>query len=219
MSGPDPSAVVERAFRRPAADADETCGLCGVRIDTRHSHVVNVVERHILCVCRGCYLLFTPEGAGGRRFVAVPDRCRAVRAEAVAGVITEVLQIPVGLVFFFINSHREQVVTLYPSPAGATESTLPLERWEAVVEAAPDLKSLLPDVEALLVRTREDRPSGETLDTRVDVDHAYIVPIDLCYELVGRLRRNWEGFNGGAAWRDVNTFFQDLDRRVQGALV
>jgi hypothetical protein len=41
-----------------------------------------------------------------------------------------------------------------------------------------------------------------------------LVPIDACYEFVGRLRMMWRGFDGG---QDVRTyiegFFETLDRR------
>jgi len=39
----------------------------------------------------------------------------------------------------------------------------------------------------------------------------YIVPIDACYELVGRIRRCWKGFDGGEdAWNEIDGFFADL---------
>jgi len=220
MNTPDIAPIVQRAFERPPVPAEESCGLCGVGISVKHGHVVNLVDRQILCVCRGCHLLFMSEGAGGGRFVAVPERCRAVRAEAVASVISEVLQVPAGLVFFFINSQQRQVVALYPSPSGATQSQLPLERWDAVVQAAPALGTLAPDVEALLVRSRYDGPlqSWQPRESRPSADHAYIVPIDRCYELVGRLRQSWQGFTGGSAWRDLETFFEDLARQVRGGV-
>jgi hypothetical protein len=34
------------------------------------------------------------------------------------------------------------------------------------------------------------------------------VPIDACYELVGRMRRVWKGFDGGEeAWSEIESFF------------
>jgi len=56
-------------------------------------------------------------------------------------------------------------------------------------EALEQARSLEPDVEALLVYKRE---TGF---------ECYIAPIDVCYELVGRIRKCWKGFHGGAeAW-------------------
>ncbi len=37
------------------------------------------------------------------------------------------------------------------------------------------------------------------------------MPIDACYELVGRIRRRWRGFEGGEeAWREIEGFFAGL---------
>ncbi len=46
----------------------------GAGAATEHDHLVDLEQRSLLCTCRGCYLLFTPDGAGGGRFRAVPDR-------------------------------------------------------------------------------------------------------------------------------------------------
>ena len=38
----------------------------------------------------------------------------------------------------------------------------------------------------------------------------WIVPIDVCYALVGLIRTHWRGFTGGAdVWRELDTFFED----------
>ena len=42
----------------------------------------------------------------------------------------------------------------------------------------------------------------------------FLVPIDVCYELVGRLRRVWRGFDGGQdARREIDDFFGTLPPR------
>ena len=42
----------------------------------------------------------------------------------------------------------------------------------------------------------------------------WIVPIDVCYALVGLIRTRWRGFTGGAeVWRELDKFFEGLDRR------
>ena len=100
------------------------------------------------------------------------------------------LDIPVGLAFLFRNSVHERVVLCYPGPAGATESELPLSAWDN-----PEVR---PDVEALLIY--EGR--------------SYLVPIDVCYELVGRLRRVWRGFDGGTEARhEMAAFFTRVRER------
>jgi hypothetical protein len=46
----------------------------------------------------------------------------------------------------------------------------------------------------------------------------WIVPIDECFALVGLIRTRWTGLTGGkAVWRDIATFFDDLDRRSRPA--
>jgi len=203
-------AVIERlrqygAVRaRPAAE--EACEFCGAEIAAEHGHLVDLPRRTILCVCRPCYLLFAHDGAGGARFRAVPTRFAALPGFAAARDDWEALDVPIGLAFFFRNSATGRTTAFYPSPAGATESELPLEAWAALVRAVPLLSTLAPDVEALLVR----RTTG-----RVD---ALIVPIDACYELVGRIRRAWRGFQGGDdLWRDVDEFFARANERADRA--
>jgi hypothetical protein len=199
-----PLAGLQRFFdRRPARRSDERCELCDVDLVHEHSHVVNVSTRSLMCVCRACYLLFTQEGAGGGRYRAVPDRVVAVDTE-IAGnpEVWDALQIPVGVAFFFFNSSLGRVAAFYPSPAGATESLLPLDTWTDIVRAHPFLGELAPDVEALLVRRTRERTQS------------FIVPINVCYELVGRIRRHWRGFDGGAEAREqIDAFFARLQER------
>jgi hypothetical protein len=68
--------------------------------------------------------------------------------------------------------------------------------------ANPWLRSVARDVEAVLVRTSRDRQAW------------YIVPIDACFELIGGIRRLWEGFSGGDGVRnEIERFFTALDAR------
>ncbi len=64
----------------------------------------------------------------------------------------------------------------------------------------------LPDVEAVLVRKPSaPRPAYE----------AVIVPIDACYDLVGRLRLYWRGFSGGDRARgEIERFFNEILARA-----
>ncbi|HSK36358.1 MAG TPA: DUF5947 family protein, partial [Actinomycetota bacterium] len=114
----------------------------------------------------------------------------------------DALQIPVRVAFFFHNSDLGRVVAFYPSPAGATESLLPLEAWAEVVAANPVMTDLAPDVEALLVRR-----AGQGFE-------CFLVPIDACYELVGLVRMHWKGFDGGQeAWDAIDGFFDAVRER------
>ena len=65
---------------------------------------------------------------------------------------------------------------------------------------------MLPDVEAFLVRIQPDRSGSE----------CYVVPIDVCYELVGRLRQLWRGFDGGQDARDaIDGFFAEVKAQAR----
>ena len=208
----DWNAVVEQlrsySTARAQATSDTHCEFCGLDIDPeQHGHLADLPRRAILCVCRPCYLLFTHDGAGGKRFRAVPTRFELLPQFEEAGETWELLDIPIGLAFFFRNSTTNVVTAFYPSPAGATESTLPLDAWAALERAVPSLASLAPDVEALLVRR-----SATTIA-------ALIVPIDVCYELVGLIRVVWRGFQGGdeVPCRIDEFFTRALDRARTGA--
>ncbi len=115
------------------------------------------------------------------------------------------LGLPVNLALFLHSSPAGRVVAVYPSPGGATEADLAPELWDGVVGENPTLRTLAPDVEALLV--------NRVGDAR---DH-YRVGVDKCYELVGVVRTHWSGFSGGAAlWDEVGRFFDRLRERAGG---
>jgi hypothetical protein len=176
--------------------------MCSEPIADSHQHVVNVAGRQLMCVCRGCYLLFTDSQAE-LRYRAVPDRYLAFPDFALDRRTWEALQIPVGLAFFFRNSGLDRTVGFYPGPAGATESELDLDAWSAISAAEPRVGLLADDVEALLVRVPEEGPP-----------QCYLVPIDACYEFVGGLRMRWHGFDGGQEAREfVDAFFTTLTER------
>jgi hypothetical protein len=102
----------------------------------------------------------------------------------------EQLALPVDIAFFFTAAGEWKAY--YPSPMGPTECLLPVS-----LDVALDA-----DVQALLVnRVRGAR-------------RQWIVPIDVCYELVGLIRMHWRGFTGGAeVWRELDKFWDGLDRR------
>ena len=201
----DPLAVLQRIREtrpRQTVRAGELCEMCAEPISDTHGHVVDIDARNLMCACRGCYLLFTSVGAGGSHFRAVPDRYLAFSDFELSAPQWDSLQIPVSIAFFFVNSSLGRVAAFYPGPAGATESELPLDTWAEVVEANPALLTLAPDVEAFLVRAESNRGGAE----------CYLVPIDACYELVGRLRRLWRGFDGGS---EANAAIEEFFTRVR----
>jgi hypothetical protein len=199
-----PLAALRRFVRQPvAAEQLEKCEICGQELAPDHSHVANIDGRSLICACRACYLLFTQPGAAKGKYKAVPDRCLYLASFALVAEAWEELQIPVGMAFFFFSSALNRVTGYYPSPAGATESMLPLEAWEGLKALNPILASMESDVEALLVRRERDRDF-----------ECFLVPIDACYELTGIVRRRWKGFDGGEeAHRDIAAFFDKLRAR------
>jgi Family of unknown function (DUF5947) len=200
----DPAAldVLRRIRQAPPVPVGERCEMCGAPVGDDHSHVVDLARRALLCTCRPCALLFDyPDSR--LAYKTVPDRYRAL--DPLPLPVWEDLQVPVGVAFFFVNSELDRVVGVYPSPAGATESELPLGAWDAVLAAVPALSTLVPDVEAALVRVLRG--------SRVE---AYLVPIDICYELVGELRRRWRGFDGGQDARQaLDHFFERVAGRCR----
>jgi hypothetical protein len=69
-------------------------------------------------------------------------------------------------------------------------------------ETNPLFASIEDDVEALLVHR-----DGDNFE-------CYLVPIDACYELVGLVRLNWKGFDGGEeAKKAIGEFFDGLRER------
>ena len=145
---------------RPAPSAEERCEMCAEPIGEQHQHVVDLASRGLMCTCRPCYLLFTAEGAE-LRYHAVPERYLSFAEVVMDPRQWDELEIPVGLAFFFANSELGRTVAFYPGPAGATESELPLGAWDRVVDAHPVLRTLAPDVEALIVRM-PDRTWGRS---------------------------------------------------------
>jgi hypothetical protein len=193
-----------RASRTAPQPAGERCEMCSEAIADEHQHVVNLEGRQLMCVCRGCYLLFTDTEAD-LRYRAVPDRYLSFPDFAIARPQWEALQIPVGLAFFFYNSAMKRTVAFYPGPAGACESELDLQAWSDICAADSRADTLANDTEALLVRVGDDETASP---------QGYLVPIDACYEFVGRLRMMWRGFDGGQDVRNyIDEFFELLDTR------
>ena len=188
--------------KAPAGQGEERCDLCAQALAGEHPHLVNVETRRLLCACRACALLFTHGGAGKGKIRAVPDRYRRIGDVVLDEATWERLKIPVRTAFLFTSSGAGKVVAFYPSPAGATESLLALDGWEELVAKNPVLAGMEPDVEALLVHGPRDAGF-----------EAYLVPINACYELVGRVRQTWRGFDGGAGWDEIAAFFATLRER------
>jgi hypothetical protein len=204
-----PAAATEPAG--PAAPEAEACEFCAAPIAAEHGHVADLDTSTLMCACRACYLLFTHSGASERRqagqrqgvrgrYRAIPDRYRADPAHPLSVADWDALEIPVGLAFFLRSSGDDAMTAFYPSPAGATECRLDLQAWDRVAAAHPMMGAAAPDVEAVLVSRG---PPG------TDDVECFLVPVDACYELAGRMRLQWRGFDGGAEARQSIAGFLD----------
>ena len=160
-------------------------------------------KNSLVCVCRPCSILFGDPSAGSGKYRLVPSRYLLLPDFQMTDEQWEELTIPVNMVYIFHSTPADRVMAFYPSPAGAIESTLSLQGWDALVNSNTILKDLEPDVEALLINRVESY-----------LEH-YIVPIDTCYELVGLIRLKWKGLSGGEeVWKAIAEFFASLRKRA-----
>ncbi len=203
----------------PRRSNAEPCELCSAALASQHQHLIEPEQRRLLCACDACAVLFsgqedsnfpatevagepaTPSPSRQPRYRRVPRRVEFLADFQITDAEWDGLLIPIGMAFFFHSSPLDRVIALYPSPAGATESLLPLASWQDLVERNPLLLELKPDVEALLVN-RLGGPGQHTY---------YRAPIDECYALVGLIRSRWRGLSGGTeVWQELAQFFARL---------
>jgi hypothetical protein len=196
-----------RQFARKPPQPAEKCEMCSAELGSEHAHLIELTQRRLHCACDACAMLFS--GKAGTKYQRVPRDSRLLANFKMTDAEWDGLLIPINLAFFFRNSIDSRVSALYPSPAGATESLLPLEAWSGIMQANPALNQLEPDVEALLVnRVGQARGSAPA--------EYYIVPIDACYKLVGLIRIHWRGLSGGTeVWQEIGNFFAALRSRAQ----
>lgn len=165
-----------------------------------HSHLFEGPTRQLLCSCEPCAILFSGRGDG--RFRHVPPRVELLTGFCLSDEQWNELHLPINLAFFVHNSTSGKVQAYFPSPAGATESLLPLDAWESLAARNPVLRTLESDIDALLVN-------------RLGPAHAhYRVSIDECFTLVGLIRAHWRGLSGGTTvWTEIGDFFNGLNER------
>jgi hypothetical protein len=187
-----------RRFRRPAP-IEERCDLCSVKLAPIHRHLLETSNDRIVCACDPCALRF--QDVAGGRFKLIPREVQFLPQFHLTDAEWDSLALPINLAFFFFCTPQKKVKAMYPSPAGATESLLPLPAWESFIANNITLAQISPDVEALLVNR---------VGTKRDY---YLVPIDVCFELVGLIRVHWRGLSGGdLVWDEIEKFFARLKR-------
>ena len=154
-------------------------------------------SQKITCACDPCALRFHDVIEG--RFKLIPRDARALPGFMMREGDWENFALPINLAFFFYSTPNQKMTAYYPSPAGATESLLPLSAWDSLLRQNPSLREMQADVEALLVNR-----AGKARDY-------FIAPIDKCYELVGTIRMHWRGLSGGEeVWKKIDEFFAAL---------
>ena len=129
----DPSFATLRRFARPRLPA-ERCELCSGVLATEHPHLLELATRQIVCACDACSTLF--DGMQGGKYRRVARRTLVLADFHINDGQWEDLLIPINMAFFFYSSMHGRMVTLYPSPAGAVESLLPLDAWADIVSCA-----------------------------------------------------------------------------------
>src|SRR5690349_17247999 len=150
------------ALRRfvPARTTRGRCDACAVELPPDHIHQFDPSTRSIHCACESCAVLYRDV------YKAIPTEVRALPNFHLTDAAWDELLIPISLAFFTYSSAAGRIIALYPGPAGASESLLRLDSWEDIAASNPELETMQPDVEALLVN-------------RVGAAREYfIVPID-----------------------------------------
>jgi hypothetical protein len=177
----------------------ERCELCTLELRERHQHLVDPKTRRLLCACDACAMLFS--AGGDTKYRRVPRDARALIDFQLSDQAWNGMAIPIGLAFIYLSSVSNQILGVYPSPAGPTEAEIDKNSWEDLLADNPALAKMNPDVEALLI----NRMSGAR--------QYFLAPIDECYKLTGLVRKYWRGFSGGdEGWEQIEKFFEQLKK-------
>lgn len=179
-------------------EPEEACDLCFAVLPPEHAHQFNPAARTVRCICNTC------ESFGDASWRTVPRRVQLLPDLCFTDAQWDDLRIPISLAFFSYSTFAGRMIALYPGPAGAAESLLPLDTWKDIASANPILLDMQADVEALLVNR-----VGSTRDY-------FLVPVDECYRLIGLIRLHWRGLSGGSlVWGEISNFFDSLRRRAK----
>ena len=196
--------ALQRFVRRNVSE--ERCELCAAAVGAEHEHLLETANRRLVCVCQACAILFG--GQSGQRFKRVPSRIRFLPDFQLTDAQWDSLLVPINMAFFSASGASGRMIAMYPSPAGATESLLPLEHRDQIVAENPELRSMEADVEALLVN-RLGAARG------FPVNQYFLLPVDQCFKLVGLVRANWRGLSGGTElWAELERYFATLTARA-----
>jgi hypothetical protein len=195
-------AAGERIAGKKQATPVEQCELCSQPLSVEHRHLLETATRKIVCACDACTMRF--EGVLEGRFKIIPRDARPLTDFKINDAEWENLSLPINLAFFFYHTPTQKMAAMYPSPAGATESLLPLTAWASIVRQNPALCEMQQDVEALLINRVGDKRDY------------FLAPIDKCFQLVGTIRLHWHGLSGGEeVWQAIDEFFDRLNSNAR----
>ena len=158
-----------------ASSDSERCELCAQAIAADHEHLYDPSARKVRCACLGCALIIPTSQASPYR--RVPKRRERIALDSAAWL--RKFGVPVGIAA--VIRHGERAVSAYPGPAGLVECEIDDANWAALRAEIPSLES---DVEALIC---SNLPGGG----------AWIVGIDVLFEIVAQIRASWQGMSGG----------------------
>jgi hypothetical protein len=196
------NAVLSRLRALVTGSEVEACELCAQAIAAEHEHLLEPEARRVLCACPACVVSLSREQERkSARHLRVERRAARLHAIDLDDTTWAELGVPVGLAFFTTRSRSGEVVATFPGRAGIIESFVPLRAWSELEQRYSPLKSILPDVEALLVR----RTSRHQDYFQVSIDH--------CYELSGLLRSS-EAPLSSPELGAVQSFFTRLDEQT-----
>ena len=130
--------TLRQFVRKPQARPPSTASSAGSRLPAEHSHLLEPASRQLLCSCEPCAILFS--GQQGGRYRRVPRDIESLPDFRLTDDQWEDLHLPINLAFFVQSTPAGRVLAFYPSPAGAIESLLTLEAWQALVDENPVLE-------------------------------------------------------------------------------
>lgn len=199
-----------RDYATGPAERQSVCDICQSTVAIDHRHLLEPATGKLYCACDACRILFENQAHG--RFRTVPDSVLAIPDFEISESELAALGIPIGLAFITLSSAAGPattgdagsrpaiVVGWYPSPAGLVQSLPDRNVWESIANRCRPVQNLQADVEALLINHTRNH------------HWCFVAPIDICYQLVGIVRRHWDGWSGGTqVWEEVDRFFE---RRV-----
>jgi hypothetical protein len=178
----------------------ERCDMCSIALGSDHPHLVEPATRRLICACPACAVLFS--SSANKNIEEYRRMVRALPDFEMTDAQWEGLMIPINMAFFFQSSAAGKVIVLYPSPAGATESLLDFDSWQAIVQTNPQLQRMNQTLKlCLLIGSRKPPTTSSFQSTSVTSS-------------VGLIRTKWKGLSGGVeVWEAINDFFAVLRNR------